>query len=454
MIYQSINPYTHELLKSFPLHSDKALEIIVNHAQTAFHDWRKSTFAVRTIHLLSLADLMMAHKQELATLISLEMGKNINESLAEIQKCVDCCEFYAENTDLFLKRDRLIVPDGVAYVEFQPLGAILGIMPWNFPFWQVFRFAIPAIMAGNVVLLKHAPNVPHCALRIESLFKEAGFPEGVFQQVFADEAQIQQLLAHEAIRGLSFTGSENAGRTLYAQAAQHIKKVVLELGGSDPFLVFADTDIKATAQSGAYARMLNSGQSCIAAKRFIVEQSVAIPLLDQFINAINDFKWGDPMDKAVHFGCMARRDLVEQVHRQVQESVSMGAKVLIGGNINQDNPIFYQPTIIVDVTDEMPIWREEVFGPVAVIRFADNEDAMIQLANDSSYGLGASVWTKDLNKAARVALKIASGSVYINRIMASHPAVPFGGIKNSGIGNELSEQGILEFVNQKVIWRA
>lgn len=454
MAIESQNPYSHEKYQSYDALSESAIEQALAESLAVYSEWSQSTFAVRAIHVLSLSDLMKEKREKLARLISMEMGKNIKESRAEIDKCILCCDFYADNADMFLKRSRLVVPEGLAYQEYHPLGPILAIMPWNFPFWQVFRFAIPCVMAGNVGVLKHASNVPQCALAIMALFNEAGFPKGVINTLLINNEQVEAVIADNRIKAVTLTGSEFAGSAVAAAAGKHIKKTVLELGGSDPFIVLKDADIEKAAQTGAYSRLINSGQSCIAAKRFIIDKSIQIPFLDKFITAFRGFKFGDPFDENCDFGPMARQDLVKQVDKQVQDSVKMGAKVVIGGQISEKHAGFYEPTILVDVHPEMPVCKEEVFGPVAAVFFADNEEEMVKLANTSKYGLGASIWSKDIVKAEKMATEIDSGAVYINKMMMSHPAVPFGGIKLSGFGRELSEQGILEFVNHKTIWRS
>jgi len=377
------------------------------------------------------------------------MGKAKREAIAEIEKCALACDYYAENAENFLSDIRLNVPEGEAYVAHDPIGIVLAVMPWNFPFWQVFRFLAPNLMAGNVGLLKHASNVPQCALAIEEVLIDAGFPEGCFQTLLISSSKVNMILDDERVKAATLTGSEGAGSKVAERAGMNLKKTVLELGGSDPFIVLKDADIEKAAKTGAKARMINNGQSCIAAKRFILEESIANEFLSIFKSEFEKIKIGDPSKDEFDYGSMAREDLAEELEEQVNKSVKKGAKILIGGKRNK---AFFEPTILTDVKAGMPAYEEELFGPVAVVLIAKDEKQAIKLANDSRFGLGGSLWSKDLEKAKKLVREVESGAVYINKLMASHPAVPFGGVKMSGYGRELSEMGIKEFVNQKTIW--
>lgn len=454
MTFQSTHIYKGETQQSYAYADQEKTEQQLALAASVYEQWRKSNFAIRAVHMLSLSDLLKERREDLAIVISTEMGKHIKESRAEIDKCVLCCDFYAENADIFLKRDRLVVSDGRAYMEFNPLGLVFAVMPWNFPFWQVFRFAVPAVMAGNVCMLKHAVNVPQCSLLIEELFNQAGFPDGIVQNIFLSHEQVPAIIADDRVKAVTLTGSEDAGRAVASVTGKALKKSVMELGGSDPFIVLKDADTEKAAKVGAYARLINSGQSCIAAKRFIIERDVFIPFLDMFINHMQSYKFGDPLDESNDFGCMARGDLVDKLHGQVSESLKMGAKLVIGGEVSEKHPLIYKPTILTDVKPGMPAYEEELFGPVAVVMSVDSAEDAVRVANDTKYGLGSSLWTENINIAEKMVADIECGAVYINKMMASHPAVPFGGIKYSGYGRELSQQGIREFVNQKTVWRA
>jgi succinate-semialdehyde dehydrogenase/glutarate-semialdehyde dehydrogenase len=396
--------------------------------------------------------LLRGHKEELARLMTLEMGKIFRESLSEVEKCAWVCEFYARNAEQFLAEEIIDTDASISYVVFQPLGVILAVMPWNFPFWQVFRFAAPALMAGNAAVLKHASNVPGCALAIEDLFRTAGFPESLFRTLLVTSGEVKSLIRHPAVRAVTLTGSEPAGKEVAAEAGKQIKKTVLELGGSDPFIILDDCDLELTVKNAVSSRLVNQGQSCIAAKRFLVMQ----PVLDEFIRrlkgAFHDLKMGDPLDQSTDIGPLARADLVDDLDRQVSASVSAGARLIAGGKRLAEKGNYYHPTILSEVRKGMPAFDEETFGPLLAIIPVQSEEEAIALANDSPFGLGGSIWTADTIRGERIARRIESGSVFVNGMMKSDPRLPFGGIKRSGYGRELGSYGIREFVNIKTIW--
>ncbi len=452
MAIESRNPINNKVEKEFDEETDKAVKSKINIAQNAYEDWRPVPFTEKKQLMLKAAEVLKKNKKRYADLMTLEMGKVTREAVSEIEKCALACEYYAEKSEEFLSNKALDVPKGKAYIAHDPLGIVLAVMPWNFPFWQVFRFAAPNLMAGNVGLLKHASNVPQCALAIQEVFEEAGFPQGTFQTLLISSSKVNSILDDDRVKAATLTGSEGAGAKIAERAGTNLKKVVLELGGSDPFIVLKDANIEEAAKTGAKARMINNGQSCIAAKRFILEESISEKFLEIFKKEMEALVVGDPEDEDNDYGPMAREDLAEELHEQVQKSVEKGAKLVIGGKRLYKEGAFYAPTILSDVKPGMPAYEEELFGPVAVILIAKDVEEAIKLANDSRFGLGGSLWSKDIKKAEKVARKIETGSVYINQLMASHPAVPFGGIKMSGHGRELSHLGITEFVNQKTVW--
>ena len=400
------------------------------------------------------ARILRTRRAEYARTMTLEMGKPIVQGEAEVDKCAWVCEYYADHAEAFLAEQPRETEASRSYVRFDPLGPVLAVMPWNFPFWQVFRFAAPALMAGNAGVLKHASNVPRCALAIEEVFREAGFPRGLFSTVLVGSSSVAALIANPRIVAVTLTGSDRAGSKVAEQAGRELKKTVLELGGSDPFIVLADADLAAAARTAAEARLINSGQSCIAAKRFIVVEPVADQFLDRFLDELRSRRMGDPLVRGTQVGPQARLDLRDSLHEQVAESVKRGAKLLLGGEVPAGKGAFYPPTLLAAVDKGMPAFDEETFGPVAaVIRAKDAADA-VRLANDSAFGLGASLWTQDRARAERMAAQIEAGSVFVNGVVKSDPSLPFGGIKRSGYGRELSEYGIREFVNIKSVWIA
>jgi succinate-semialdehyde dehydrogenase/glutarate-semialdehyde dehydrogenase len=451
---QSINPATEEAIETFEPHTPTQTDDILGAVSTAQKRWRDRTFAERAGVLRQLAALLRERKDELARAATSEMGKPIVESEAEVEKCAWVCEYYAEHAERFLADEPAPSTATESYVAYRPLGVLLAIMPWNFPYWQAFRAAAPALMAGNAIVLKHASNVTRCALHIERLITDSA-PDAVFRAILAPGSGVEALIADRRIAAVTLTGSDAAGASVASAAGHALKKTVLELGGSDAFIVLEDADLDAAAQMAVKARFQNTGQSCIAAKRFIVVEAVARDFEQKVVAAAAKLKVGDPLDRATQIGPLARADLRETLALQVQKSVEMGAQTPLGGE-EMGGPrgkgYYYAPTILTQVTGAMPVFREETFGPVAaVIRARDAEHA-IQLANASDYGLGGNLWTRDLTRARELARRLESGSVFINGMTASDPRLPFGGVKRSGYGRELSLVGIREFVNVQTVW--
>jgi len=448
----SINPATEEVLKSFELHSAEHVEEALKNAARTFRRWRRTSFGERAALMRQAAAILRRQNSRFASVMTAEMGKPIVEAEAEVEKCAWNCDFYAEHAERFLQDE--IRPSNAteSYLQYTPLGVILAVMPWNFPFWQVFRFTGPALMAGNTCVLKHASNVPQCALAIEEIFREAGFPGGAFQTLLVPGSAAETLVGSPLIAAVTLTGSEAAGSAVAAHAGSVLKKTVLELGGSDPFIVLEDADLEAAARTGVRARFQNTGQSCIAAKRFIVVEAVSREFQERFLAGTAALKVGDPMERDTRIGPLARRDLMDDLDRQVRDSVARGARVLLGGKRREGRGYFYGPTVLTEVLPGSPAACEEVFGPVAALmRVRDAEEA-VRVANDSPYGLGSSLWTSDLARARRVAREIEAGQVFINGMVLSDPRLPFGGVKRSGYGRELSELGIREFVNIQTVW--
>jgi len=454
MTVQSLNPATGEVLETLEETSPQQIARILAGARAAFTEWRTRPFAERAGLMRAAGGELRARRAEYAMTMTREMGKPITQAEAEVEKCAGTCDYYAEHAEAFLAAQPRETDAARSYVRFDPLGVVLAVMPWNFPFWQVFRFAAPALMAGNAGILKHASNVPRCALQIEEVFRRAGFPEGLFRAVLAGSGAVKGLIADPRIAAVTLTGSERAGSAVAEQAGREIKKTVLELGGSDPFIVLADADLDAAARGAAEGRLINSGQSCIAAKRFIVAEAVADRFLERFRSELAARRMGDPTARETQVGPQARADLRDQLHRQVTESIKRGARPLLGAEIPTGKGAFYPPTLLAAVDKGMPAFDEETFGPVAaVIRAKDEADA-IRLANDSPFGLGAALWTRDRARAAGLAADIEAGAVFVNGVVKSDPRLPFGGVKRSGYGRELSEYGIREFVNVKSVWIA
>jgi succinate-semialdehyde dehydrogenase / glutarate-semialdehyde dehydrogenase len=453
MAIATINPATGELLKTFEPLSDAEIAAKLDLAGQAFDHYRKTSFQERSHWLQSCADILNAEKADFAKIMTLEMGKPFKAAIAEVEKCAAVCRFYAEHAEAFLADVPVATDASESLVKYQPLGVILAVMPWNFPFWQVFRFAAPALMAGNVGLLKHASNVPQCALAIEDVIQRAGFPKGAFQTLLIGAAKVADLMADDRVKAATLTGSEPAGASLAAAAGKQIKKVVLELGGSDPFIVLESADIEAAAVTATTARMLNNGQSCIAAKRFIVAEAVADKFEKLLLEKFQALKIGDPMQPDTDLGPLATPDILQDLNQQVQAATKSGGKVLIGGQPLSDRPgNFYPATIISDIPQDSAIAQEEFFGPVALVFRVPDLDSAIKLANATPFGLGASAWTNNKQQRDRLISEIEAGAVFINGMVKSDPRLPFGGIKRSGYGRELSMQGIQEFVNVKTVW--
>ncbi len=452
MPIMSRNPATGEVLQTFAELTAEERESKLARGQHAFESWRKTTFAERSALMLKLAEKLREQKDALAEHITLEMGKPITAAQAEVEKCAWVCEFYAAQAESYLKEEMIQTDASRSFIRFDPLGIILAVMPWNFPFWQVMRFVAPALMAGNVGVLKHASNVPRCAMAIERVILDAGFPEGVFQTLLIGSADVEAVIVDARVKAVTLTGSEYAGSQVASVAGREIKKTVLELGGSDPFLVFADADIEATANAAASGRLLNAGQSCIAAKRFIVIERVAEQFVDALKKAFEKTVMGDPMNPATTMGPLATESILKDVETQVQRSVELGAQIVTGGKRRNGAGLFYEPTILTNVKPGMPAYHEELFGPAASVIVVKDSDEAIQVANDSKFGLGSSVWTKDEATIERCTRELEAGSVFVNGTVKSDPRLPFGGIKASGYGRELSREGIREFVNVKTVW--
>ena len=447
-VFKSIYPYTQELLDEYPLDDDSGIDQAIKQAALAFGSWKKISFSERGTVLRNVAAIMRRDLQKLATLITHEMGKIVGEARSEVEKCAVTAEYYAEHAEKFLKDE---IPEAGykrSLIMYQPLGVVLGIMPWNFPFWQVCRYAVPTLMAGNTTLLKHAPNVCGTAMALERIFFEAGAPEGVFTSLIIDTPAVEKILASDLVHAATLTGSEKAGSSVASLAGRFIKKSVMELGGSDSLIVLPDADMKAAAKVALNSRMQNAGQSCIAAKRFIILKEALPVFLEEFCLLLKSLKQGDPFDSNTAVGPMARPDLADTLGKQLRESVGLGARLEFGGEINGCN---FKPALLRDVKKGMPAFDEETFGPLATIIVANDEGEAIQLSNDSKFGLGGSIWTSDVEKGVAMARQIETGAVFINALVKSDPHLPFGGIKKSGYGRELGRQGILEFVNTKTI---
>jgi succinate-semialdehyde dehydrogenase/glutarate-semialdehyde dehydrogenase len=447
-----VNPATEEVIASFDAFGPDEVEMALADAHEAFLAWRARPIVERAVPMRALAKLLRERADRYARLATLEMGKPIGEAKAEIEKCAWACEHFAESAARYLGDEEIRANAKRSIVAFEPLGVILAVMPWNFPFWQVVRFAAPALMAGNAAVLKHASNVPQCALAIEEAIRDAGFPQGLLRTVLVSGAGIEPIIADDRIRAVTLTGSSDTGSRIAELAGRALKKTVLELGGSDPFIVLVDADIEAAAATAVRARNQNNGQSCIAAKRFIVSESIADEFERRFAKGVEDLVLGDPMDLKTQVGPLARRDLLDTLERQVDESVRAGARVLTGGERLTGKGYYFRPTVLTNVTDDMPAFREETFGPVAAVVRVRDDDEAVRVANDSAYGLGAAIWTRDTARGERLARRIESGSVFINGMVASDPRLPFGGIKRSGYGRELSAFGAREFTNIQTIW--
>lgn len=452
MALESINPATGELLERFVEWSDAQVAQVIDATGQAWLDWRRTSFAERAVLMKRAARVLRDNADLYARTMALEMGKPVGEGRAEVNKCAVCCEFYADHAEEFLADEVIASDASKSYVAHRPLGVVLAVMPWNFPFWQVFRFAAPALMAGNTGMLKHSSNVPRCALQIEEVFVKAGFPQDVFRTLMIGSGKVDKVIEHPAVKAVTLTGSDIAGRKVAAKAGQMLKKTVMELGGSDPFVVLADADLDEAAQVAAKARCINSGQSCIAAKRFIVEEPAYEAFLEKFKAATAALVMGDPLDDRTQVGAQARDDLMLELHAQVEASVAKGAKIVLGGKPREGKGSFYPPTILIDVVPGMPAYDEELFGPVASVILAKDADDALRIANDTPFGLGASVWTADVARGEAFAARVEAGASFVNGMVKSDPRLPFGGVKISGFGRELSHHGIREFVNIQTIW--
>jgi succinate-semialdehyde dehydrogenase/glutarate-semialdehyde dehydrogenase len=449
---RAINPATEETIAEYPEHGEREIEKRLVRADAAFRVVASMSFADRAERMRRAAEILRERRARYAELMTREMGKTIASAEAEVDKCAWVCDFYAEHAERFLADEEIGTDAERSWVAYQPIGPVLAIMPWNFPFWQVFRFAAPALMAGNVGLLKHASNVPGSALAIEEVYRDAGFPDGAFQTLLVGSRAVEGIIADERVRAVTLTGSEGAGRSVGAAAGRAIKKVVLELGGSDPFIVMPSADIEKAAETAVTARTINNGQSCIAAKRFIVHRDIAGEFERRFVEALEALAIGDPLDRATAIGPLARPEFVDELHDQVERSCAAGARIASGGGRIDGRGYFYRPTLLADVRPGMAAFDEETFGPVAALVVADDLDDAIALANRSRFGLGASAWTSDESEQRRLAREIEAGSVFINGMVKSDPRLPFGGVKASGVGRELAEFGIREFVNVKTVW--
>ncbi len=453
MSFKSINPATGELIRTYEAHSEPYIQQRLETANAAQHAWRSEGFAKRTGFLQAAASVLRSRKEDYARLMALEMGKPVLQGVVEVEKCAWVCEYYAENAETFLSQEIMPTDATKSFVTFQPLGILLAIMPWNFPFWQVFRAAAPALMAGNAVVLKHASNVSGCALEIEKIFRNAGLPEGLFTTFLLESNRVSSLIEHPFVKAVTITGSTTAGKAVAAKAGEMLKKTVLELGGSDPYVVLEDADLEHAVATCVASRLINNGESCIAAKRFIVVESLKKGFEEMFIEKMKSQKLGDPLDPTVTVGPMARPDLRDELHEQVRTSIGKGALLLCGGEIPDSNGAFYPPTVLTNVKKGMPAYDEELFGPVAAIIGAKDEADAIRIANDSVFGLGAAVFTQDVKRGERIAAEeLEAGCCFVNGMVKSDPRLPFGGIKESGYGRELGLFGIREFVNVKTVW--
>ena len=457
MSIASINPATGETIKTFEPLTETQIEEKLQSAAEVFREYRKTDFPSRQSMMLRAAEILENEKHELAQLMTLEMGKPIKAAISETEKCAWVCRYYAETAAQHLADEVIATNATNSYIRFQPLGVVLAVMPWNFPFWQVFRFAAPALIAGNVGILKHASNVPQCALAIENIIRRAGFPEGAFQTLLIGSDLVGRVLEDPRVAAVTLTGSEPAGCSVAAIAGKAIKKSVLELGGSDPFIVMPSADLEVAISTAVKARTINNGQSCIAAKRFIIHKAVYEEFERRFVEVMRALQVGDPMDESIDIGPLATAQILKDLEEQVQISVAAGAKILIGGqrlamdgHLTQGN--FYQPTVLVDIPEDSPAYRDEMFGPVASLFRVEDIDEAIDLANATIFGLGAAAWTTDATERERFIDEIEAGCVFINGMVASDPRLPFGGVKHSGYGRELSVFGIREFVNVKTVW--
>jgi succinate-semialdehyde dehydrogenase/glutarate-semialdehyde dehydrogenase len=453
MTMKAINPATGETIRVYEETTPEEVRSILERSHEAFLSWRKTDFSERARRMKKASRILRDRGKEYAKLMAQEMGKPIRDGLAEVEKCAWVCDYYADHAETFLQPEGVETDARRSLVAFQPLGVVLAVMPWNFPFWQVFRFLAPGLMAGNAAVLKHASNVPGCALAIEEIFRKAGFPENLFRTLLVGSRQVDAIIENPRIVAVTLTGSTAAGRAVARKAGEMLKKTVLELGGSDPYVILEDADLEAAVTTCVNSRLINAGQSCIAAKRFVVVEPVRERFEELFVEEMKGRKMGDPMEEDTSVGPLARWDLRDDLHRQVQESVEKGARCLLGGKVPEGAGAFYPPTVLTDVRKGMPAYEEELFGPVAAILPVEDEEEAIRIANDSVYGLGAAVFTRDLAKGESIATHdLEAGCCFVNTFVKSDPRLPFGGVKESGYGRELSHYGIKEFVNIKTVF--
>lgn len=453
MPIQSVNPTTGKIIKTYKSHSLKQVNEKIEQTHKAWKNWQEITFEDRAALMQRASVILIRRKEELAKLMALEMGKPVMGGIAEIEKCASACTYYAENAKFFLQEEVVETNASKSYISFQPIGVILAIMPWNFPFWQVFRFLAPTLMSGNCAVLKHASNVPGCALAIEEVIKEAGFPSSVFQTLLISSEEVNTVIENPLIKAITLTGSTNAGRQVAEKAASQLKKTVLELGGSDAYVILEDADLELAAETCVNSRTINSGQSCIAAKRFVVVKPILKDFIQRFSDKMTAKIVGDPLNKGTEIGPQARLDLREELHEQVIKSIKAGAVCILGGELPEGESTFYPPTILTNVKKGMPAYDEELFGPVAAIITAADEWDAIRIANDTTFGLGAAVFTQNIKKGEEIANRfLQAGSCFVNSQVKSDPRLPFGGIKESGYGRELGAYGIKEFMNLKTIY--
>ena len=450
---QSINPFDQSLIHNYNEMNQGEIDQVLKNAHEEFLNWKFVEFEIRSEKMKNAAEVLRKNSEKYSLLMTKEMGKPIAQSRAEVEKCAWVCDYYAENAEKFLTDEEIKTDASKSYISFQPIGIVLAIMPWNFPFWQVFRFAAPGLMAGNAGILKHASNVTGCALAIEEVFREAGFPESLFRTIIYPSSKMDYVIKHPLVKAVTLTGSVPAGKTVASIAGSVIKKTVMELGGSDPYVILEDADLEAAATTCVISRLINGGQSCIAAKRFIIVEKIYDKFEKLFIEKMKQKKMGDPMEEKIDLGPQANITLRDELHEQVQKSISLGAKLQLGGEIPDDKGAFYPPTILSNVKKGMPAYDEELFGPVAALIKVKDEAEAINVANDSIFGLGAAVFTNDIERGNRIAReKLNAGACFVNSFVKSDPRLPFGGINESGFGRELSSFGIREFVNIKTVY--
>lgn len=450
---QAINPATEQQLKDYPNHTDRHVIETIEASQSAFREWKNTSFVYRANLMKKAADVLRTEQKALARLMTVEMGKTLKESEAEVEKCAWVCEFYADKASEFLKDEIIETNASKSYVSHRPLGIVFAVMPWNYPFWQVFRFAAPSLMAGNVAILKHAPNVPGCAEAIVSVFEKAGFPKGVFSNLYISNEQASNVIEHPHVKAITLTGSTRAGKEVAKQVGAALKKCVLELGGSDPYIILEDADLDLAIKTTVASRLKNNGQSCISAKRFIVPESIKEEVEKRLIEELESYTFGDPTDEETDLGPLVGEKYRNQLHDQVKRSIEAGAKCILGGEIPDMKGYYYPPTILTDVKKGTPAYEEELFGPVATVIAVKDEKEALEVANDTYYGLGGAIFSRDVAKAERLAAeKLEAGSCFVNEMVSSDPRLPFGGINESGFGRELSHHGIKEFVNVKTVF--